>query len=50
MESDSYKQAYGEEEVWKKFVRNYGGHIKPLWTRLRCIVRNLFFIFKQNII
>ena len=39
IESAAYKQAYGDEEVWKKYVRNYGGHVKPQWTRLRCIVR-----------
>lgn len=36
MDSDAYKEVYGDEPVWVPYRRNYKGHFKPE-TRRKCI-------------
>ncbi|KAG5336480.1 RT18B protein, partial [Acromyrmex charruanus] len=37
MNSDAYKQTYGDDPVWKKYRRNFKGQIPPRKTRKTCI-------------
>lgn len=37
MNSDAYKQAYGDHPVWKHYRRNFKGSIPPRKTRRTCI-------------
>ncbi|XP_020282241.1 28S ribosomal protein S18b, mitochondrial [Pseudomyrmex gracilis] len=41
MNSDAYKQTYGDEPVWKPYRRNYKGHFEPKKTRQTCIRKNV---------
>jgi hypothetical protein len=34
----AYAQAYRDAPVWSNYVRNYGGGVKPSYTRKMCIV------------
>ncbi|XP_053978272.1 28S ribosomal protein S18b, mitochondrial [Hylaeus volcanicus] len=37
MASNAYKLTYGEDPVWKIYIRNYKGHTPPPKTRKTCI-------------
>ncbi|XP_018337070.1 PREDICTED: 28S ribosomal protein S18b, mitochondrial isoform X2 [Trachymyrmex septentrionalis] len=37
MNSDAYKQTYGDDPVWKMYRRNFKGQIPPRKTRKTCI-------------
>lgn len=39
--SDAYKETYGNDPVWKTYVRNYKGQFPPRKTRKTCIRNSL---------
>ena len=42
MESDAYKQTYGNEPVWKNYIRNRTRHRLPHYTRDFCAEEGLY--------
>lgn len=42
MQSEAFKKAYGEKLIWEWFIRNFKGRYPKSYTRMQCIINEMY--------